>query len=83
MVVLTFMGHSKLAVIKAIQPYTGLHLRDRKTLVDNCPSLIQTGVSLSQAVALQTAIRDAGSDAMVIPVSRGTRGIFVLPEQAG
>lgn len=83
MVVLTFMGYSKLAVIKAIQPYTGLHLRDRKTLVDNCPSLIQTGVSLSQAVALQTAICDAGSDAMFIPVSRGTRGIFVLPEQAG
>ena len=82
-VVLTYWGISKLAVIKVIRKHTALCLRDAKTISDNIPSLVSTGIRRPQAEALKAEIRSVGGDAMIIPASRGTRGIFVLPKKAG
>ena len=82
-VVLTYAGPRKLALIKVIRQATGLGLKDSKTVADNAPSLVATGFQASQAEALKAAIRAEGSGAMVVPVSRGTKGVFVLPKKAG
>lgn len=83
MVVLTYAGPSKLSVIKVIRSITTLGLRDAKTLADHTPSLVSNGFTRSMAEALKSDFRAAGGDAMIIPVSRGTHGIFVLPKKVG
>ena len=82
-VVLTCLGPSLLRMVRAIHTYTGLSLKDAKACMDNYPSVVSTGITLLQAEALKAEIRAAGGDAMIIPASRGTRGIFVLPKKAG
>ena len=82
-VVLTYVGPSKLLLIKAIRVATGLGLKDAKTLVDYTPSLIGKRFRASQAEALKAEIRAAGGDAMIVPAGRGTKGVFVLPKKAG
>jgi len=82
-VILTYCGPSKLLVIKVIRQATGLGLKDIKTLVDYTPSLIGKRFRTSQAEALKAKIRAAGGDAMIVPASRGTKGVFVLPKKAG
>ena len=82
-VILTYCGPSKLLVIKVIRQATGLGLKDIKTLVDYTPSLIGKRVRASQAEALRAEIRAAGGDVMIVPASRGTKGVFVLPKKAG
>ena len=81
--VLTYVGPSKWQTSKMILKHTGLGLYDSVNLLQHVPSLIGRRFQASQAEALRADIRAVGSDAMVIPASRGTRGIFVLPEQAG
>ena len=71
------------AVIRAMRKHTGMSLLDAKTITDNIPGQVCTGIRRSQAEALKAEIRDAGGDAMIIPARRGTRGIFVLPKKAG
>ena len=82
-VVLTYWGISKMAVIRAMRKHTDVSLRDAKTITVNIPSLVSTGIRRPQAEALKAEIRAAGGDAMIVPASRGTRGIFVLPKKAG
>lgn len=82
-VVLTYVGPSKLPLIKAIRVATGLGLKDAKALVDYTPSLIGKRFRASQAKALRAEIRAAGGDAMIVPAGRGTKGVFVLPKKAG
>ena len=82
-VVFTYAGVSKLAAIKAIRKYVALGLRDAKEIVDHAPSLITDKLSMPQAKALRAEIRAAGGDAMIVPASRGTKGVFVLPKKAG
>ena len=36
-----------------------------------------------KAEALKAEIRAVGGDAMIVPASRGTKGVFVLPKKAG
>ena len=81
MVVLTYVGLNRLSVIKVIRSITLLNLRAAKTLTDHTPSLVDTGFTRSMAEALKSDFRAAGGDAMIIPVSRGTHGIFVLPKE--
>ena len=81
--ILTYCGPSKLSTIKVIRKHTGLGLKDAKTLVDYTPSLIGKRFRASQAEALKAEIRTAGGDAMIVPASRGTKGVFVLPKKAG
>ena len=83
MVVLTYAGLRKLSVIKVIRSITTLNLREAKTLADHTPSLVGNGFTRSMAEALKSDFRAAGGDAMIIPVSRGTHGIFVLPKKVG
>ena len=82
-VVLTYVGPSWLSVIRAMRHFTGLGLKDLKTITDNIPGLIGSGFTVSQAEALKAEIRAAGGDAMIVPASRSTKGVFVLPKQAG
>ena len=82
-VVLTYVGPGKLHLIKVIRKHTGLGLKDVKELVDHTPSLIGKRLRTSQAEALRAEIRAAGGDAMIVPDSRGTKGVFVLPKKAG
>jgi len=82
-VVLTYAGLSKLMMIKVIRKHTGLGLRDAKTIADNAPSLVVTGLQVAQANALRDEIRTEGGGAMIVPASRGTKGVFVLPKKAG
>lgn len=81
--VLTYYGLSKLQTIKVIRKHTGLGLKDAKALVDYTPSLIGKRVRASQAEALRAEIRAAGGDVTIVPASRGTKGVFVLPKKAG
>ena len=82
-VVLTYSGISKLQTIKVIRKHTGLLLRDSKVLIDHTPSLIGRRFLASQAETLRKEIREAGGDTMIVPSSRGTNGVFVLPKRAG
>ena len=82
-VVLTYVGPSKLHLIKVMRQHTGLGLKDAKNVADNAPSLVATGFQAAQAKALIADIRAAGSGAMIVPASRGTKGVFVLPKKAG
>ena len=82
-VVLTYFGPSKLQTIKVIRKHTGLGLKDCKELADHTPSLIGRRFRVSQAEVLREEIRAAGGDAMIVPTSRGTKGVFVLPKKAG
>lgn len=82
-VVLTYAGISKLRVIRVVRSAAALSLREGKALVDHAPSMIVTGFQKSQAEALKAEIRAAGGDAMIVPASRGTKGVFVLPKKAG
>lgn len=84
-VVLTHVGTvftSKLSTIKAIRFRTGLGLRDAKTIIDNTPSLVATGMTASQAITLRDEIQADGSSAIVVSASRGRKGVFVLPKKA-
>lgn len=83
MVVLTYVGPNKLSVIKVIRSITTLGLRDAKNLAEHTPSLVSDGFTRSMAEAVKSHFRFAGGDAMIIPVSRGTHGIFVLPKKVG
>ena len=80
-VVLIYTGRSKLSVAKVIRHTTGLGLRDAVTIIDNIPSLVVTGYLRSQAEALKADFRAVGGDARIIPASKGTHGIFVLPKK--
>ena len=82
-VVLTHVGPSKLTLIRAMRKHTGLGLKDAKPIADNAPSLVVTGYRASQAETLRAEIRAAGGDVMIVPASRGTKGVFVLPKKAG
>ena len=82
-VVFTYVGPSKLRLIKVIRVATGLGLKDAKTLVDYTPSLIGKRFRASQAEELRAEFRAAGGGAMIVPASRGTKGVFVLPKKAG
>ncbi|MBR3949535.1 MAG: ribosomal protein L7/L12 [Oscillospiraceae bacterium] len=82
-VILSYVGPSKLMTIKVVRKHTGFGLRDSKELIDHTPSLIGKRFRASQAEALNAEIRAAGGDAMIVPASRGTKGVFVLPKKAG
>ena len=81
-VVLTYIGAASLIrIIMEAEPYTGCtDLKKWQMLKRNIPSLVVTNLTHQQAKACRVAIRAAGGDAMVIPVSRGTKGIFVYGE---
>ena len=70
----------------AIRSSTNLGMGPGKKLallLTNTPSLVATDLTHQQANKCRKNICKAGADAKIISANKGTRGIFVLPEQAG
>lgn len=63
--VLTAIGQSKVAVIKAVQAITGLGLMDAKKLVDSCPCNIKEHISQVEAEEHKKALVAAGAEVEV------------------
>ncbi|MCR4949996.1 MAG: 50S ribosomal protein L7/L12 [Solobacterium sp.] len=60
-VMLTAIGDSKVAVIKAVREITGLGLVDAKKLVDATPAEIKKDVSTDEAEKIKATLTDAGA----------------------
>ncbi|OZI14050.1 50S ribosomal protein L7/L12 [Sodalis-like symbiont of Philaenus spumarius] len=60
-VVLSAIGASKVAVIKAVRSATGLGLKEAKDLVESAPATLKEGVSKDDAEALKKALEEAGA----------------------
>jgi large subunit ribosomal protein L7/L12 len=60
-VVLTEVGASKTAVIKAVKEITGLGLKESKEVVDNAPKTVKEGVSKADAEEMKKKLEDAGA----------------------
>ena len=60
-VVLTAVGDTKVAVIKAVREITGAGLIDAKTMVDALPATIKENVPMEEAEAIKKKLMDAGA----------------------
>ena len=60
-VVLSAIGDSKVAVIKAVREITGLGLVDAKKLVDSTPAEIKKDVSADEANKIKETLTGAGA----------------------
>ena len=60
-VMLTAVGESKVAVIKAVRAITGLGLKEAKDLVDGAPKAVKEGASKEDAEAMQKQLTEAGA----------------------
>ena len=60
-VILTEMGASKIAVIKAVRSVTGLGLKDAKDLVEAAPKAIKEAVSKDEAAKIKAELEEAGA----------------------
>ena len=60
-VVLSNVGDTKVAVIKAVREITGLGLVDAKKLVDSVPAELKKDVSADEAEKIKTALTEAGA----------------------
>lgn len=60
-VVLSAIGDTKVAVIKAVREITGLGLVDAKKLVDGAPAEIKKDVPADEAEKIKKTLTDAGA----------------------
>ncbi len=60
-VVLTEIGPTKLAVVKAVKEACGLGLKEAKDLVDGAPATIKEGMNKDEAENLKKVIEEAGA----------------------
>ncbi len=60
-VILTSVGPSKVAVIKAVKAITGLGLKDAKAVVDAAPAPIKEGIKPEEAQELKAQLEEAGA----------------------
>ena len=60
-VILTEMGASKIAVIKAVRSVTGLGLKDAKDLVESAPKAVKEAVSKDEAAKIKAEMEEAGA----------------------
>jgi large subunit ribosomal protein L7/L12 len=60
-VVLTSIGDTKVAVIKAVREITGLGLVDAKKLVDSHPCNIKENIPVEEADEIKKKLTDAGA----------------------
>jgi len=61
-VVLKGFGDSKMGVIKAIRPITGLGLKEAKDLVEGAPKTIKEGVDKEEAEKMKKELEEAGAE---------------------
>ena len=64
-VLLTAIGESKVAVIKAVRTITGLGLKESKDLVESAPAQIKTGLDKGEAEQIAQQLSEAGATAEV------------------
>ena len=62
-VVLYSTSERKLPTIKVIRMLTGLGLKDAKAVGDNAPSIIRTGLSITEAFRMERALEETGASA--------------------
>jgi len=60
-VILTDVGSTKIAVIKAVREATGLGLKEAKELVDSAPKAVKEGIEKEEAEKLVEALKAAGA----------------------
>ena len=60
-VVLSAIGDTKVAVIKAVKAITGLGLKEAKDLVDGAPKAVKEGVKKEDAEAIKKQLEAAGA----------------------
>ena len=61
-VVLKSFGESKMGVIKAVRPITGLGLKEAKELVEGAPKTIKEGVDKEEAEKMKKELEEAGAE---------------------
>ena len=64
-VILTDMGGTKIAVIKAVRSITGLGLKDAKDMVESAPKAIKEAVSKDDAEKFKAELEAAGASVEV------------------
>lgn len=60
-IVLTEVGQSKIAVIKAVRTITNLGLKEAKELVDAAPKAIKEAASKTEAEEIKVKLEEAGA----------------------
>lgn len=61
-VVLTSVGQTKLAVVKAVKEALGLGLKEAKDLTDQAPATLKEKVSKAEAEQIKAALEEAGAE---------------------
>ncbi|MBQ9184947.1 MAG: 50S ribosomal protein L7/L12 [Bacteroidales bacterium] len=61
-VVLTSVGQTKLAVVKAVKEALGLGLKEAKDLTDKAPATLKEKVSKAEAEQIKAALEEAGAE---------------------
>ena len=64
-VLLTAIGDKKVNVIKVVRSAIGLGLKEAKSIVDEAPSCLKTGVSKDEAEKLKKQLEEAGASVEV------------------
>ncbi len=54
-------GSQKISIIKIVREITGLGLKEAKDLVDSCPKILKTSLSIQEANDLKKKIEDLGA----------------------
>jgi large subunit ribosomal protein L7/L12 len=62
-VVLYSTSQRKLPTVKVIRALTGLGLKAAKSLVDNAPSVVRTGLSCTEAFRMDRELKKTGASA--------------------
>ena len=61
-VILTSVGQTKLAVVKAVKEALGLGLKEAKDLTDQAPTTLKEKVSKAEAEQIKAALEEAGAE---------------------
>ena len=61
-VILTSVGQTKLAVVKAVKEALGLGLKEAKDLTDQAPATLKEKVSKAEAEQIKAALEEAGAE---------------------
>ena len=64
-VVMDSYGTQKIKVIKAVRAFTGLSVREAKSMVESAPTTIATVSSLADASTIKTALESAGASVFI------------------
>lgn len=62
-VVLYSTSERKIPTIKVIRMLTGLGLKDAKAVVDNAPSIVRTGLDITEAFRMERELEETGASA--------------------